>query len=352
MNVLTKPPAAPTGTPTTSTAATPPAATSTPINPTVPAPAPTSGTLAPATFGELVEFAQIAARSQFVPKDYRGHPEDILLAVQLGSEVGLRPLQALQNIAVINGRPAVWGDALPGLCKASAVFEDLIETFEREDDPDFLTAVCVAKRHGSTPVTARFSLQDAKRAGLWTKTGPWQTYPRRMLQMRARSFALRDAFPDVLKGLIAVEEALDLPAPPDRLPSVRTIHAAPEPPLPSPTLRPPEDTSTETPVTPPTPVSPPAAEPPPEPPGDPTHAAVYRLQTKQGVTTFRIGDEWLACWAKIVRGCKAANALDKLQNARDTNAAHIAAVAAFDPAPVDTLNAELDRALAPPSAPP
>ena len=49
-----------------------------------------------------------------------------------------------------------------------------------------MTAVCIAKRHGSTPVTARFSVMDAKRAGLWTKAGPWQTYPRRMLQMRAR----------------------------------------------------------------------------------------------------------------------------------------------------------------------
>ena len=46
-----------------------------------------------------------------------------MLAVQLGSEVGLRPMQALQNIAVINGRPAVWGDALPGLCKASPVYD-------------------------------------------------------------------------------------------------------------------------------------------------------------------------------------------------------------------------------------
>lgn len=270
-----------------------------------------------------------------MPKDYRNHPEDILLAVQLGSEVGLRPLQALQNVSVINGRPAIWGDAMVGLCKASPVYQDLLENFEREDDADFLTAVCVAKRHGSTPVTARFSVMDAKRAGLWTKPGPWQTYPRRMLQMRARSFALRDAFPDVLKGLISVEEALDLPAPSDRLPPARTtIDAAPEPPPATPTLGPPEHTPTETPVT------PPAAETPPDPPADATRDAVYRLQTKQGVTTFLTGDEWLACWAKIVRGCKAANALDKLQTARETNAAHIAAIAEFDPAPVATLNAQ------------
>ena len=72
-----------------------------------------------------------------------------MLAVQLGSEVGLRPMQALQNIAVINGRPAVWGDALPGLCKASPVYHDIIETWEHEQDLDQLTApLCIAKRHG------------------------------------------------------------------------------------------------------------------------------------------------------------------------------------------------------------
>jgi hypothetical protein len=69
----------------------------------------------------------------------------------------------------------------------------------------------VAKRKGRKPVTAKFSVEDAKRAGLWGKQGPWQAYPKRMMQMRARGFALRDAFPDVLKGLITAEEAQDYP---------------------------------------------------------------------------------------------------------------------------------------------
>ena len=194
--------------------------------------------LAPASFSELVQFAQMAAKSQLVPKEYRNQPEDIMLAVQLGSEVGLRPMQALQNIAVINGRPAVWGDALPGLCKASPVYHDIIETWEHEQDLDLLTAVCIAKRHGSTPVTARFSVMDAKRSGLWTKAGPWQTYPRRMLQMRARSFALRDAFPDVFKGLISVEEALDNHAGAAQL-APPTIDAIAEPATPAPPPAPP-----------------------------------------------------------------------------------------------------------------
>jgi hypothetical protein len=81
------------------------------------------------------------------------------------------------------------------------------------------------------------------------------------------------------------------------------------------------------------------AEPPPAPP------RAYHLTTKQGTTTFQTGEEWLAAWAKLVRGCKAAKALDKLQTARQTNHAHIAAVAAFDPEPAATLSAELDHAL-------
>ena len=71
----------------------------------------------------------------------------------------------------------------------------------------------------------------------------------------------------------------------------------------------------------------------------------YQLTTKQGTTTFQTGAEWLAAWAKLVRNCKAARALDKLQIARQTNQAHIAAVAAFDPEPAATLTGQLDHAL-------
>lgn len=161
------------------------------------------------SFSELMRFADIAASSGMVPKDYVGKPAAILIAVQMGSELGLAPMQSMQNIAVINGRPSVWGDALLGLVKASPVCDDVVETLEGEGDR--VTAICVAKRKGKSPVEARFSVQDAKDAALWTKQGPWKQYPKRMLQMRARGFALRDAFPDVLRGLITAEEAADIP---------------------------------------------------------------------------------------------------------------------------------------------
>lgn len=96
------------------------------------------------------------------------------------------------------------------LVQASPVCEDVEEFFEGEDTPNPV-AVCIAKRKNRKPVIAKFSVEDAKRAGLWGKQGPWSAYPKRMMQMRARGFALRDAFPDVLKGLISAEEAADYP---------------------------------------------------------------------------------------------------------------------------------------------
>jgi len=176
---------------------------------------------APVTLDEAMRFSEMLSKSQMVPKQYQGKPEDVLVALQWGRELGLAPLQALQNIACINGKPSVYGDAAMALVQASPVCEGVDETFEGEEGSGEFAAVCVAKRKGRNPVIARFSVGDAKRAGLWGKAGPWQAYPKRMLQMRARGFALRDAYPDVLKGLITAEEAQDFPAERDITPAVR-----------------------------------------------------------------------------------------------------------------------------------
>lgn len=169
--------------------------------------------LALASFDDAYRFATMVAKSDFAPKDFKGKPQSCLLAIQHGSEIGLSPMQSLQNIACINGRPAIWGDAALALCLASPVCDGIHELIEGEGDN--MTAVCKTSRKGKDAnVVARFSVADAKKAGLWGKTGPWTQYPKRMLQLRARGFALRDAFPDVLKGLVTAEEAQDYPVTP------------------------------------------------------------------------------------------------------------------------------------------
>lgn len=160
------------------------------------------------TMDDAMAFGQMVADSDFAPKDFRGKAASCVLAIQAGAEIGLSPMQALQSIAVVNGRPSVYGDAALAVCKASHLCEYVTEFVEGEGDQ--MIAFCQAKRRGYPKATVvQFSVADAKKAGLWGKGGPWSSYPKRMLQMRARGFAIRDAFPDVLKGLVTAEEAQD-----------------------------------------------------------------------------------------------------------------------------------------------
>lgn len=161
--------------------------------------------LTPSNLKEAMEYATIIANSAMVPRTYQGKAADILVAVQMGAELGLKPIQALQNIAVINGKPSVYGDALLALVQAHSSFEDIKEWYDEKTN----TAFCRVKRKNQTEHTVSFNIEDAKKAGLWGKSGPWTQYPKRMMQMRARGFALRDKFADALGGLITVEEAQD-----------------------------------------------------------------------------------------------------------------------------------------------
>jgi hypothetical protein len=158
--------------------------------------------IAPSNMNELIDFAKLLANSDLVPKDYRDKPGNCMVAIQMGGELGLSPMQSIQNISVINGRPSLWGDALLAVCLPH------LDAFDETDDG--ATATCVAKR-GNRTVTTTFSTEDAKRAGLAGKQGPWSQYPARMRKMRARSFTLRDICADVLRGIHSAEETQDLP---------------------------------------------------------------------------------------------------------------------------------------------
>lgn len=171
--------------------------------------------LTPQSLDEAMRFADILAKSSIVPKDFNGNPGNILVAIQWGLELGLQPMQAMQNIAVINGRPALWGDAVIALVRGSPLCEFIYET------DDGTTATCRVKRRGEDEQVRTFSMEDAKTAGLMGKSGPWTQHPKRMRQMRARAFALRDVFPDVLRGMPVAEEVQDM-APERDMGTVRT----------------------------------------------------------------------------------------------------------------------------------
>lgn len=173
----------------------------------------TSGAMQPQSFDQLMQYASMVSKSALVPKDFQNKPTDCMIAMQWGMELGLNPLQALQNIAVINGRPSLWGDMLPALVKSHPSYEWMRETLEKDDAGNVIAALCAGQRKNHPePEVRRFSVADATAAGLWGKAGPWKQYPARMLQVRARAWLCRDLWPDALRGLQVAEEVQDYPA--------------------------------------------------------------------------------------------------------------------------------------------
>jgi hypothetical protein len=171
-----------------------------------------AGGLIPTDFKTMWKLASVIHASRMAPEDLDS-PEKILVAMQFGAEVGLKPMQAIQNVAVINKRPAMWGDAALGLCYASGQLEEFEEWSEGTPFTDGWVYHCKVKRRGYKMRQGSWTWKQAKQAGFDKvhQLSPWARFPERMMQMRARSWAIRDSFADVLKGLRIAEEYIDVP---------------------------------------------------------------------------------------------------------------------------------------------
>jgi hypothetical protein len=180
--------------------------------------------LSPQTFEQALTFANYLADSELVPKNFRGKPGDCLIAMQWGYDVNLKPLQALQNISVINGKPGLYGDAGKAILLAAGcvIEEDDIQVVEKNQ-----RARCRITRPGRPPVERTFSIDNAKTAGLWNKEGPWRSHPWRQMAWRAFWFSARDAAADLLKGLIGAEEAVDYIPPERHMGAVEVVGSPP-----------------------------------------------------------------------------------------------------------------------------
>lgn len=152
--------------------------------------------------------ASAYAKSGLVPQALNT-PEKVLVAMQFARELGLPPVTAMRQICIINGTPSLWGDLPLSLAMKSGSLEDISEDMEFDKDGRPFKATCALKRKGiSTPVVRTFSMDQARTANLSTKA-IWKLYPQRMLQCRARAWALKDLFPDMLNGCAIAEYDFD-----------------------------------------------------------------------------------------------------------------------------------------------
>lgn len=179
--------------------------------------------IVPTSMEELKFYANLIIGGGLAPDSYEGNATKIALGIAKSLEVGLPPLTGLANIAIVNNRACIWGDAAYALVQSRGVVERMevreigavpAETEEVSKFPDdYGFEVKIFRKGQAEPYVGRFTVGDAKRARLWMhpKKQPWMLYPKRMLKNRAAAFPLRDGFADCLAGLAIREEVEDMP---------------------------------------------------------------------------------------------------------------------------------------------
>lgn len=175
---------------------------------------------------KLITLAEFLAEADLVPKEFQHKPANVMLALLHAYGLGLDPFRALQNMYVVNGRVAIFGDLVMAVVRAASDCDGIEEWYERKvgekivrvDEADIndeclkdatFTAVCAISRNGK--VTAKkFSVAMATRAKLIGKAGPWGPYWWKMLLWRARGEDVRIVYPDRLCGIDIYETVLDM----------------------------------------------------------------------------------------------------------------------------------------------
>src|SRR5690625_115729 len=133
-------------------------------------------------------------QTDFVPKDFKGKPEAAAAAILAGKALGLDPMNSLQNIFVIHGKPALYARTMAGM-----VMEHGHELQRTVATPEQVTIM--ARRKGQAEWQEfTWTIDRAKAAG-YTKNKLYQSDPIAMHTAKAQAEACRTIAPGVLTGV-------------------------------------------------------------------------------------------------------------------------------------------------------
>lgn len=161
----------------------------------------------PQNLNEALTISKQLATSDLCPKSFGGKPENVLAAIMMGHELGFGVMQSLSNIAVVNGRASVWGEAVSALILNSGICEYLLDSVSGEGKT--MAVTIKTKRTGMPEYSYTYSWADAEKAGL-TGKDTYQKYPKDMLYWKCLGRISKRIYADILKG-IAIRENMDEP---------------------------------------------------------------------------------------------------------------------------------------------
>jgi hypothetical protein len=158
--------------------------------------------------------AIVIASSSLAPEALRGKPQDALLVLMTGRELGIGPMQALRMVTVIRGRVTLSADATIALVRRS---DQCVEWRMVESTAERAT-YSTTRRGDTSPTVLTWTMEQARVAGLVRGGGQWQTYPEAMLRARCAAALARIVYPDLVAGVYDPDElaGTDAPAPVSR----------------------------------------------------------------------------------------------------------------------------------------
>lgn len=162
-------------------------------------------------WGQLMEMSEMLAKSTIVPQQYQRRPENVMVALDMASRMGVSPMVVMQNLHIIQGKPSWSGTAVASLIRNSGQFKNVELVYVGEEGTDSHGAYVQAERNGKILKGTVVTIRMAKQEGWYQKNGSkWQTMATQMLGYRAYSYFGRLYAPELMMGLHSTDEVEDM----------------------------------------------------------------------------------------------------------------------------------------------
>jgi hypothetical protein len=180
---------------------------------------PTTEFSLPAVFNPRDEFelalrqAKVYAASTIVPKDYQDNLPNCLVALNMAKRIGADPLQVLQNLYIVHGRPGWSAQFLIATFNQCGKFSALRYEWTGTEGTDTwgCRAYATEKATGERITGPLITIALSKKEGWYQKSGSkWQTIPQLMLTYRAAAWLVRTHAPELAMGIQTEEELRDV----------------------------------------------------------------------------------------------------------------------------------------------
>ena len=157
-----------------------------------------------------MKVANLLAKSQLLPEQYIGHPENCLIAIDIANRMRVSPLLVAQNLYVVRGKPGWSGSFAISAINNCGKFSPLDFVYTKNGGGGCY-AQATRLSDGKVLKGTEITLEMAQKEGWSTKPGSkWLTMSEQMLAYRAGSFFARTYCPEVLLGVQTIDEIQDV----------------------------------------------------------------------------------------------------------------------------------------------